>query len=256
MKNINLYISIIVSIFTLTSYTAQTTAMNFSGVDCNGNNVNLFQDLDAGKAVVLFYYMPSCGSCPPEATKIQTMANAINAIDPGKVKAYAFPFQNSTTCTYSAGWVVNNNLPLYTPMDSGAVQVAYYGGFGMPTVVLVGGGMNHDVLFSTQNFTSSDTTIMHDLIMNMTAGIKESTISTVEVFPNPTSDEFKVESNSTIEPTFEFLDTSGKSVEVKVLKIEHMNQYVFDTKKVSNGTYYLKVNTAGKIETKKVSIIH
>ena len=165
MKNINLYISIIVSIFTLTSYTAQTTAMNFSGIDCNGNNVDLFQDLDAGKSVVLFFYMPSCGSCPPEALKIQTMANNINAVQPGKVKAYAFPFQNSTTCSYSSGWVTTNGLPLYIPMDSGAAQVAYYGGFGMPTVVLLGGGSNHSVQFVTQNFVTSDTTTMHNLIV-------------------------------------------------------------------------------------------
>ena len=35
--------------------------------------VYLFADLDAGNAVVLFYFMPSCGSCPPPARKVQTM---------------------------------------------------------------------------------------------------------------------------------------------------------------------------------------
>ena len=93
----------------LTISKAQTTAMQFSGQDCNGNSVDLYADLDAGKAVVLFYYMPNCVSCPPVAKKVQAMANNINDMHPGMVKGYAFPFQNTTTCTYSSSWVSTNN---------------------------------------------------------------------------------------------------------------------------------------------------
>ncbi len=84
------------------------TAMDFEGNDCNGNYHHLFADLDAGKAVLIHYYMPNCGSCPPPAQKIQAMANKINASYPGAVTGYAFPFQNSTTCAYSATWVSSN----------------------------------------------------------------------------------------------------------------------------------------------------
>jgi hypothetical protein len=72
--------------------------------------VDLFADLDAGKAVILHFFMPSCGSCPPPAQKIQTMANNINAMHPAMVKGLCFPFQNSTTCAYAASWVSSNNL--------------------------------------------------------------------------------------------------------------------------------------------------
>ena len=51
------------------------TAMQISGLDCYDNSMDMFADLDAGKAVILHFYMPDCGSCPPPATKIQTMAN-------------------------------------------------------------------------------------------------------------------------------------------------------------------------------------
>ncbi len=88
--------------FVITISKAQTP-MQFSGVDCNGASVDMFADLDAGKAVILFFYMPNCGSCPPPAKKIQAMTNNINVMHPDMVKGYAFPFQNSTTCTYSAG---------------------------------------------------------------------------------------------------------------------------------------------------------
>lgn len=194
---------------------SQTTAMNFSGQDCNGNNVDLFSDLDAGKAVMLIFYMPNCGSCPPVASKMQTMANNINATHPGLVKAYSFPYQNSTTCTYSSNWVVNNNLPLFAPLDSGATQVAYYGGFGMPTVVLLGGD-NHDVLFTTQNFVTSDTTTMRDLILNtFTAGVAEQTaLQNVSAYPNPASGIVTVnfEALQGAEINMQITDLSGKAV--------------------------------------------
>src|SRR6187551_2485907 len=76
--------------FVFTISKAQQIAMQFTGVDCNNNAVDLYSDLNAGKAVVLFYFMPNCGSCPPPAQKIQAMANNLMNTHPGAVKAYAF----------------------------------------------------------------------------------------------------------------------------------------------------------------------
>ena len=191
MKTI--YAVLLISLISLSfSSTSFAQAMDFQANDCNGNPQHLFADLDAGQAVVLFYYMPSCGTCPPPAQKIQAMADKINQNCPGMVKGYAYSYQNSTTCAYTAGWVTSNNLPLYAPMDgNGAEQVAYYGGFGMPTVVLVG-GTNHAILWSTQNFVTADTATMRDLIltMNCVAGINDVTIiqNSLDVYPNPSND--------------------------------------------------------------------
>ena len=241
---------------------SQTTAMQFNGVDCNSNTVDLFADLDAGKAVVLFFYMPNCGTCPPIASAVQTMANNINATHPGLVKGYAFPFQNSTTCTYSASWVTDNNLPLYAPMDSGAVQVAYYGGFGMPTVVLLGGA-NQDVLFVTQDFNAPDTTTMHDLILNtFTASTSELSeeISNLSVFPNPSTDVMTIHFNllNSTESFIELIDLKGSRV--LVLEQEQLNQGAvqkeLNVSALPAGSYILKVHANGTITTQKVNVIH
>lgn len=237
---------------------SQTTAMNFTGQDCNGNNVDLFADLDAGKAVMLIFYMPNCSSCPPVASKMQTMANNINASHPGLVKAYAFPFQNSTTCAYSSGWVVNNNLPLFAPMDSGAVQVAYYGGFGMPTVVLLGGD-NHDVLFVTQDFNTSDTTTMRDLILtNVTAGLDQNYIQHVSAYPNPASDLLTVnfEVLQGAEMNMQITDLSGKAVlkfDTEKLN-EGLMQKQIDVSKLPVGSYLLSIEMDGTLTTEKIHV--
>lgn len=241
---------------------SQTTAMQFNGVDCNANSVDLFADLDAGKAVVLIFYMPNCGTCPPIASAVQTMANNINATHPGLVKGYAFPFQNSTTCTYSASWVADNNLPLYAPMDSGAAQVAYYGGFGMPTVVLLG-GTNQNVLFVTQDFSAADTTTMHDLILNtFTAStpVLNEAISNLSVFPNPATDvvtiHFNLAANS--ESFIELMDLKGSRI--LLLEQEQLNQGAvqkeLNVSAIPAGSYILKVHANGTIATQKVTVIH
>lgn len=238
---------------------SQTTAMNFTGQDCNGNNVDLFADLDAGKAVMLIFYMPNCGSCPPVATRMQTMANNINANHPGLVKAYSFPYQNSTTCAYSASWVTNNNLPLFTPMDSGAVQVAYYGGFGMPTVVLLGGD-NHDVLFTTQDFNNSDTTTMRDLILNtFTAGIEDqATIKELSVFPNPASNLVTVSFNNpvTVDTEIKVVDLSGKTL-LSVQREKLANGLVeeeLDVTSIPAGNYLIQIHSENGLATQHLSI--
>ncbi len=251
--------------FVITITKAQTP-MQFAGVDCNGNTVDLFADLDAGKAVILHFYMPSCGTCIPPAQKIQKMANAINSKHPGKVKGYAFPFQNSTTCTYSAGWVSSNNLgTLYQAMDSGAAHVANYGGFGMPTIVLLGGsGANRRVMFSSMSFSTSDTTEMRDSILALlkgTIGIADlpSAVNSFSVFPNPANDnisinlDLKETSNLIIDVT----DISGK--QVAIIMNEKQNGLVakqFSTAELPNGNYLVRLQVNGKTATQKLVINH
>jgi hypothetical protein len=242
---------------------AQQTAMQFSGVDCNNNAVDLYSDLNAGKAVVLFYYMANCGSCPPPAQKIQTMANNVMATYPGMVKAYAFPYTNSTTCTYSASWVVNNNLPLYAPMDSGATQVAYYGGFGMPTVVLVG-GTDHRVMWVTQNFSTSDTTIMRDSILNLLSpqGINSlaSPVSKIDVFPNPANDVVNVDvttsSNTAI--TVEVVSLNGQLVQSVYNGTQNAGtvRRPISTVNLADGSYFIRVTSEGQTSTAPLQVAH
>ena len=242
---------------------AQTTAMQLNGLDCNGMSHDLLSDLDAGKAVILHFFMPSCGSCPPPAQKIQAMANNILSTYPGMITAYALPYQNSTTCAYTASWVSSNNLSLYAPYDSGATQVAHYGGFGMPTVVLLG-GTDHRVMFSTLNFNTSDTTRMRDSILALlatTAGVKDlpSAVSAFTVFPNPASEVVSIhlDLKEAAYVRLTLTDLSGK--QVGILVDEQHSGFLnrqFNTAGLANGYYFAKLNVNGSELTRKISVIH
>ncbi len=243
---------------------AQTTAMQFSGPDCNGNPVDLFADLDAEKAVVLFFFMPSCTSCPPPAQKIQAMANNINAMYPGKVKGYAFPYQNSTLCSYSSAWVSSSGVSaLYAPMNNGASHVAHYGGFGMPTVVLLAGA-DHRVMFSTLSFSTSDTTIMRDSIMafiNSTTTINElpSAVSSFSVFPNPANANVSININlkESSNLKMDVADITGKMI--AVIMDEKQNGLVtkeYNVAELPNGNYLIRLNANGQTVTRKIAVKH
>ena len=239
-------------------------ALQFNGLDCNGNSIDLFADLDDGKAVILHFFMPNCGTCIPVAQKIQTMSQTINATYPGMVKGYAFPFQNSTTCNYTSTWVSNNNLStLYAPVDSGATQVAYYGGFGMPTVVVLG-GLNHEVLFNTQNFVTSDTTTIKEAILNMFQNANglidiNKNGDKFQLFPNPANEFLNI---GTIDKGISSLhvditDITGKSVmsfsnyNFTSSSIDKMN-----TSQLNNGNYFVRIQLNSQTYIRKLMVIH
>ncbi len=260
MKNIFLTLAFV---FAILFSKAQTTAMQFTGVDCNSNMVDLFADLNAGKAVIIHFYMPNCSSCPPPAQKIQTMANNIMNTHPGMIKAYAFPFNNSTTCTYSQTWVTNNNLSLYMPMDSGAAMVAYYGGFGMPTVVLLG-GTDHRVMFSTQSFSTSDTTIMRDSILNLLSpsGIDNlnNSVSSVNIFPNPANEKIQL-SMDVMKPSvlkIELVNILGEKVITVYDNMVSNGTFTkeISTSELSNGIYFIRINGESATQNYKFTVAH
>lgn len=261
MKKFFLFLSAIALSSVITN--AQTTAMQFSGVDCNNNPVDLFADLNAGKAVVLFFYMPNCGTCPPIASRIQTMANDVMNSYPGMVKGYAFPYQNSTTCTYSQSWVNNNSLNFYAPMDSGATPVAYYGGFGMPTVVLLG-GTDHRVMWSTLSFTTSDTAIMHDSIVNLLGPVSvpdvNTNISAVNVFPNPANAQIQIEMNvaTSAEIKIEVVNVLGEVVSsvYSAQTAPGILRKEITTAELSSGTYFIRVSSDNSVQNYKFTVTH
>jgi hypothetical protein len=250
--------------FLATVANAQTTAMQLSGPDCNGNIHDLYADLDSGKAVLLHFFMPNCGSCPPPAQTIQAMADNILATYPGMITGYALPFNNTTDCHYTANWTSGNNLPLYMPYDSGATQVAHYGGFGMPTVVLLGGA-DHRVMFSTQSFSASDTTIMRDSILALLTppvtdvALFPEAVSFFSVFPNPANGSVSV--NITLnEPAALFVDMtdiSGKQVEI-IMDEDHSQTITkqFSTASLPSGVYFVRLQVNGSTTLQKLSITH
>jgi hypothetical protein len=264
MRKIILALFVLTLILNIRNCKAQT-ALQLSGMDCNNVSHDLFADLDAGKASVLFFFMDNCGSCPPPAQKIQTMVNNILLTYPNKVTGYAMPYNNAASCAQVSAWVSSNSLNFYSPYDSGAVQVAHYGGFGMPTVVLLGGS-DHRTMFKTLAFDDTDTTIMRDSILALftawPSAIEEitNTYKDISIYPNPVANQVNISidfiKNSKLR--IDVLDFTGKKI-ATICDVENAMGTIrtqLNTEKYSNGLYLFRINVGGKIVNKKFQIIH
>lgn len=80
----------------ISAATAQTTAMNFTQTDCSGTSHTLFTDLNAGKVVIMEWYMgPSCQPCKTAAQQIEGLKSSLLQSYPCKVMTYTWGFQDS-----------------------------------------------------------------------------------------------------------------------------------------------------------------
>ena len=250
---------IIALMFTAVISKAQTTAMDFTKTDCSGQTHQLFTELDSGQVAVMEFVM-TCNSCIAAGHAIEAMVMDLQAEFPGRVKWYQFAYTNSYTCSMMTGWKNTNgfNSAIF---DQGASLVAYYGGFGMPTIA-VAAGSGHDVLFTDVGFSISDTTAIGIAARNYfaTTAVNElpSNIANVNVYPNPASDLFSVElslkTNSNV--TINLLDISGRIVREISNEKAALGNYKVNTNlsDISNGVYTVQIISDGKSINKRINI--
>lgn len=263
MKN-KIKIAAIALLFVVNSLQSQTVGMDFNKKDCDGNIHGLFADLNSGKVVIIEYVMMSCGGCVVAGNGIEPMKANLLTQYPGKIKTYAISFNNSTSCSTLKNWVTTNAFTSI-PMDSGATQVAYYGGMGMPTIVILGGGNTHSVLGTPYvGFTISDTTAMASSIrnsLNRPTSVKEnkSIVNELKIFPNPANNEFKIslQLKESVELKIDILDLTGRIV-LKMLdeKVSTGNfNKAFNTTSLAEGNYIVRITAGESISKQKINVV-
>lgn len=251
-------ILILISFFVAINTVHSQNALPLTGPDCNGYTHDLISDLDSGKAVVVFFFMNNCGSCPPPAAAIQAMSNEVMTMYPNSMSGYAMPFNNSTTCQATSNWVSNNNLTFYAPYDSGAAQVAYYGGFGMPTIVLLGYS-DHRVMFSTLNWIMGDTAIMKDSVIAMLEYIPDG-VSAREndqpfrISPNPANVLFSATTAENIETGSE-LSVFSITGELIYRDEEYQPAEFIWVNHWNSGIYFVRIETSEGVQNLKLNVV-
>jgi hypothetical protein len=246
---------------------AQSTAMDFNRSDCNGVKRHLFADLDSGKAVIIEFFMINCAPCPAAGIKLEAMKNNLLTQYPGKIVSYAIAYNNTYTKTQVKNWVSSYSFNMI-PMDSGAAQVAYYGGMGMPTIVVAGGKTTHSVLGSPYiGFNSSDTTQMAADIRALlgtptntttTTGVEKQNndVKGIIVFPNPADREIVVAFEPAAEGKFSFtlLDLQGRLIKDFNHGSDGSVKRSLPVCDVAPGNYLLQVRSGSTFRSKKVTI--
>lgn len=234
------------------SFAQPTTAYDFTMNDCSGNMHHLFDELDSGNVVIMELFMLSCSPCVDAGNELVPMFENLKATCSNKIIFYHMGYTNSYTCSQITNWV-NTNSYTSIPIDSGAVQTAYYGGMGMPTVAVVAGS-THKVLHTTVGYTAGDTAVIADSIRAFfgcsTVNVPEHLNSlSVSVYPNPSNGQFVIAS-----PAFSVINSAKQShteiYNVFGEKIISSTETSIDISSQPSGIYFLR----GKTFSKKIIV--
>lgn len=231
---------------------AQTTATNFTCNDCAGGSHNLFNELDAGKVIVICWVMP-CGACVSPAVTTYNTVQSFQASYPNRVYMYMVDDYANSSCSTINSWATTNNMPNTTKFSNAAIDMTDYGSTGMPKVVVLG-GTSHTVYYNANNSVSQSalqTAITNAL--NATTAITEPAVnlSALNVFPNPASAATQVSYSLSMasDVTIEIYNMVGEKISSVYSGNQQAGSHTVnaDCSKFSNGIYFVKL-IAGRTE--------
>jgi hypothetical protein len=230
------------------SISAQSTALDFTTTDCSGNPHHLFAELDAGKVVVISFVMLGCSPCIVGTQNLKGLVAGYEATHPGRVKLYSFGYLDSYTCSQMQSWKAANNFQ--HPMFSGGeTQVTYYGGMGMPTIVVLAKG-THDVLFRKLGFLISDkpaiTAAIEEGLTWSPSGIGDDLASHgIHLFPTLMSEQLLIQSDNLLTGEISLMGIQGNLV--KSITVVNETRIEIPVSDLSKGIYTVIIRDEKRI---------
>jgi hypothetical protein len=206
-------------------------------------------------------FFMTCNMCITAGEQVEAMKSQLDAEYPGMIDFYQLGYTNSYSCASVTNWINSNGFNS-VPFDSGAALVAYYGGFGMPTIAVIAGS-GHEVLYTDIGYTSGDTADMATAIHGFfnSTGVNQvaaAAAATLDVFPNPATTQFSLRLNleQRAGVTIELFTLNGEKV--SVLANEKMNagliQKTFDATAFIPGLYIVKTTVNGNSSFSRLNI--
>lgn len=174
-------------------------AQDWTQTGCDGIVHNLYDELDSGDVVIMEIVMlDGCMPCINAAHLIGPIIDSYNAMYDNRIRYYTFGYNDTYTCVQLESWKTENDITCETSFVEGADISEYYGGMGMPTIV-VAGRAAHEVSFYKFGFSVYDTArfqmaIEYALGNTDQLGVNCSTHSiNILSFPNPVNNVLSLE---------------------------------------------------------------
>ncbi len=236
--------------------TQAQTAPDFTATDCNGNSVNLYSQLNAGKVVVLNWVMP-CGACVGPSL---TAYNVVQSFASPDVVYYLIDDMSNTNCTQLGTWADNSNIGSNrTEFSTSAIVETNYGGTGMPHVAVV--GPNHTFYFNGLNAAAGNATAIQNAISSALATGINQPVATSPAMKASWSAGIKAvmiqyNVSETGSVTLDIMNELGQSVSKKEITSQSKGNYSvsMDLGKPGKGLYFVRMTNGSHSETVKFSI--
>jgi hypothetical protein len=224
---------------------SQTVAMDVEQDECSGIPHHLFTELDAGNTIILEYVMLNCAPCIIGTKALESITAPYEVSHPGRVHIYSFAFLNSYTCEQILAWKSDNNFT-HPVFNNGEEQVSYYGGMGMPTIVVVGTN-EHKVFFKSIGYTSALDDLIREaidssLLYNPTGVGEQIPASGFRIYPTIFSDRLNVFTSKEIAGAELIIyDTFGR--QVLASGIPESGNLAIPVSGLTSGLYFARLKT-------------
>jgi hypothetical protein len=121
-----------------------------------GREYDLYNQMDSGFVIVHEYVMMSCRPCITAGKGLEKIVNSLRKLHPGRVKYFQTVFEDETDAATMKKWVKDNGFTPDAVFIKGAKEVAFYGGMGMPTILVLGGGKRHKGYYKRLGYSPRD----------------------------------------------------------------------------------------------------
>jgi hypothetical protein len=245
MKKISYFLFLLLLLLLSVNVNSQTTAMDFEQNECEGTAHHLFTELDAGNAIILEFVMLNCAPCIVGTKALENITAPYETSHPGRVHIYSFGFLNSYTCEQIIGWK-NDNEFTHPVFNNGEEQVNYYGGMGMPTIVVVGTN-EHKVFFKSIGYTSAIDDLIRQaldsaLLYNPTGVAENTGPKGFSIYPTLFSDRLYVDAGiESAGAGIIIFDSFGR--QVMVVEVPESGNIMISADGLSNGLYIARLKS-------------
>ena len=237
---------------------AQEYAIDFTRTDCKGVEHQLFSELDSGKVIILDFVMLGCSPCFWATRDLDTIVKAFESTHPGRVKIYSFSYEDTHTCEQMFDWRTAGGFTDVTLFTQGAEMVGYYGGMGMPSIVVTGSSL-HKVFYNGYGYFPTDDSLItaaieNALIYDQSGENELIAHSGFKIFPTLFSDRLYVEADENLAGSIIlFYDSFGRKL--MSATIPSTGKITISTSGLSKGLYFARIKAAGKGLTEGFKLI-
>ncbi|HLN53227.1 MAG TPA: T9SS type A sorting domain-containing protein [Lentimicrobium sp.] len=239
------YSLILILLIPFSTLLSQEVAMDFTETSCNGTEHHLFAELDQGKVIVLEFVMLNCSPCIVGTNAMVDITETFESVYPGRVKLYSYGFLDIYTCAQILSWQSINSYSHET-FSQGEEQVSYYGGMGMPTIVVLG-TTNHKVFYKTIGYTPA---VDAPLKAAIESALTESSLGleypelndNFKIYPTLFNDKLYLEAGDILNGSvIDLYNASGHKVISEI--ISPYNNKTLETASLPKGIYFLRLNS-------------
>lgn len=121
-----------------------------------GREYDLYNQMDSGFVIVHEYVMMSCRPCITAGKGLEKIVNSLRKLHPGRIRYFQTVFEDETDAATMKKWVKDNGFTPDAVFIKGAKEVEFYGGMGMPTILVLGGGKRHKGYYKRLGYSPRD----------------------------------------------------------------------------------------------------